>query len=232
MNIKSTASVGSTPQMCFVAMLDILGFKNLVRSTNIANVYQQVRNLQNAANLSANVSVVGMGGVTYNVTPWVLGSDTILAWCNDNPRDLDSFLITCGDLVANGIQIGMPLRGAISYGECIIDPLNSIYIGEALGEAHILEGCQQWAGIGVSDSCFRSSACKKYLETTDELVVFDVPLKRKYLRKPPFRVSRAVNWPVRRYDPQCDIDLLIEKAPKKGKGKLKNTKNFVVAMGK
>jgi hypothetical protein len=47
---------------------------------------------------------------------------------------------------------GIPLRGALAYGECYTDEERSIYFGRALLEAMALEKAQEWIGCAICDS--------------------------------------------------------------------------------
>jgi len=85
-----------------------------------------------------------------------LARDRKLGW-QYLPVPCDSFLALCNEFICHGIEIGLPLRGAIGMGDCILDKPSGIYLGLPLVENAELEKAQEWIG---------ASFCKSFLKQT------------------------------------------------------------------
>ena len=83
-------------------------------------------------------------------------SDTFILWVEDDsffePR-FGGFYEWCIRIFIEATKRGIPLRGAISRGQAIMDDENKIYLGEPLVEAAKLESMQSWLGITLGLSC-------------------------------------------------------------------------------
>jgi len=100
-------------------------------------------------------------------------------------RVLDSMVYSCSLVLASGIWLNLPLRGAIAYGDCLVcrDPM--YFIGQPFLEAHRLERSQNWAGAALCESAathLRDDECVRVVE-------WPVPLKTGHVS------MLAVNWP-------------------------------------
>ena len=109
---------------------------------------------------------------TFNKVYGAYASDSILLWadrtwpeargvelavCREratNPADgwiyhpipCDSFLDVCNDLICRGLEVGLPLRGAIAVGEAVLNPDQNIFLGQPIVEAARLENGHQLIG--------------------------------------------------------------------------------------
>ena len=73
-------------------------------------------------------------------------SDTILLWCPLVPPAVDDFVGRCSDLICEALAMNIPLRGAITLGEAVLDNQASLFIGKPIVEAHFIERWQEWIG--------------------------------------------------------------------------------------
>jgi hypothetical protein len=64
----------------------------------------------------------------------------------------DTFLDLCNEVVCRSIEIGLPLRGALSMGEAVLHLDRGIYLGDPLIEAARLEKPQQCIGVSMGRS--------------------------------------------------------------------------------
>lgn len=60
------------------------------------------------------------------------------------PIPADNFLDVCNELMCRGLEVGLPLRGAIAAGEAVLDQSRSIFLGGPIIEAARLEGDQRF----------------------------------------------------------------------------------------
>jgi len=83
---------------------------------------------------------------------------------------------------------GLPLRGAIDFGEFVFDQDENIVLGESIINTVKLSGFHEWAGIALTPNCSKKlsqyNKAKEYLasypvptknDTKDKLVVIDWP---------------------------------------------------------
>jgi hypothetical protein len=77
-------------------------------------------------------------------------SDSILIWANRKLEEKfvpsDNFLDICNQLICSSIEIGLPLRGAISMGNLCIDEKKGVFLGKALVDIARLEKQQDIIG--------------------------------------------------------------------------------------
>lgn len=104
----------------------------------------------------------------FTKTQGAYASDSILIWANrtwpdargmcpeelkthpSSPEDrwkyqpvpCDNFLDVCNDLMCRGLEVGLPLRGAIAVGDAILDPERHIYLGQPIVDAARFESGQ------------------------------------------------------------------------------------------
>jgi len=105
---------------------------------------------------------------------------------------IESMAYTCSLLIARSIWANIPLRGAISYGECIVSHDPVYVLGKPLIEAYELQERQLWAGAALTNS-----ALQYYSASKDNLVVdYEVPCREGEKE----RLS-VVNWPANSMGP-------------------------------
>lgn len=124
---------------------------------------------------------------------------------------------------------GLPLRGAIDFGEFVFDQDENIVIGESMISTVKLSDCHEWAGIALTPNCSEMlsqyNKAKEYLaaypvptknDSNDELVVIDWP------KDPSLQTKTDVkDYISRRFVEGCDhIDARVRK-------KIENTIKFL-----
>ena len=138
-----------------VAVVDILGFKNLVSSKSPKQILEDyfpylLKAIYSAIHKKSTPgeppSLRELRDQNYVGFAWF--SDTILLYSlEDNVPSYQKLIETVAWLLAH--TVGTPelrLRAGIGYGEFIADTENDIYIGKALVEAYQLEKRQEWCG--------------------------------------------------------------------------------------
>lgn len=79
-------------------------------------------------------------------------SDTLMFWSDDDPIRNGEFVDRVIDFFCRALEMGVPLRGAVTRGDLIFDHERSIVIGPALVEAARAESAQAWCGVGLGPS--------------------------------------------------------------------------------
>ena len=149
--------------MAYIALFDILGFKQAVIERSIEELKEI---LGNEFNEMLNVSVT-FKSPDINISngsdffkehieagkkecSFVRFSDTILLYSDETDLELGHIIFASNRLIAFMILKGLPVRGALTKGELFVDEDNSLVLGEGLIRAYELEQSQQWSG-GIID---------------------------------------------------------------------------------
>ncbi len=163
--------IGSTWQhSCFVAYLDILGFKDIVKRNSFEQLKSIVddftigfaRAVDESRSIKTNTGRITSriklgGGVKVRIV-----SDSIYVWTENDDRlkQFDDLLHVVNAMIAGGFEHGLPLRGVVTYGELFSGEVkmpddipfdfsfihSSAVYGRALVEAYELEGKMDWSG--------------------------------------------------------------------------------------
>ena len=154
---------------CFFGYLDILGFKDVVKN----NTFDQLKDIVERFTVEYAESMDGSRSILTNTgSVWArisigsgvharIVSDSIYVWTENDDRlkQFEDLLHIVNALLASGFQQGLPLRGAVTFGELFWGdvkipesiPLDfsfdtgSVY-GKALVEAYELESKMDWSG--------------------------------------------------------------------------------------
>jgi hypothetical protein len=163
------------PILSFVAMFDFLGFKALRDKRGTAGLYKlYMRGLlphvqHSAAMRGRTIKREGQALYVPDPGPYSVDyrvvSDSILLFVYGNTFDhffkilSASHNLLCGGLVGHKA----PLRGAIGYGDLIVDR-DSIWIGSAIEDAYVGESKQVWSGCALTINCADYLKRQGYLE--------------------------------------------------------------------
>lgn len=90
-----------------------------------------------------------------------LSKDPATGW-KFHPIPCDNFLDICNDLMCCGLEVGLPLRGAISMGEAVLDGNKNIFLGHPIIEAARLERGQKFIGAGLCKSFVNQTIPKRF----------------------------------------------------------------------
>lgn len=131
MNAKTQAK-----QLVLVA--DILGFSSIVKNLTGDELSTRIKEWTDLVDLLVK---------KHGLSEYQLLSDTLFVSCEYNVDKAKSMLLLSRDLLSDGLEKSIPIRGAISYGEAIWGKL--IY-GKAVFNAHALEMDQNWIGVTCS----------------------------------------------------------------------------------
>jgi hypothetical protein len=169
---------------CFIALFDILGFRDLIKNNDlekVAQTYQKARSdFEN--NIQHIDALLQKDSVSFRIF-----SDTFLIYTSEVSDE--SFLALLAGLdflfiAAN--ENKLPIRGATAVGELIVS--NGIEIGIPIVEAYENEQKQDWTGCWVGDSCLDRVNKDDHLSGRD-IVEYEIPLKDGEVRK-----NYAFNW--------------------------------------
>lgn len=161
-----------------VALFDVLGFEDRLGRFSLEEIHGQYKELISIASTKGSHAFYDARPVGDGTSVPFFGyveieqdyfSDTILLWTRFRPGTITPFLHICSHLMCETLKAELPLRGAISLGNAIMDKSTRTYIGPPLVEASRAEKAQQWIGL-----CFGHSF------TTRNDVPFRADLARPY----------------------------------------------------
>lgn len=193
-----TTSV-ETYDQCYIAFLDILGFKEIVNSNShhsLGSLYERIEKY-----VYHNLSLLGsidLHGEENKIGCHVI-SDSIFLWTkNVNSTSFLQLNAMVTRMMVAGFMTGMPLRGGIAKGPLTVKAslLGNTYYGLGLTKAYLLESKQNWSGCiiehGIVEAVIEESdETLKFIQENHLLEKYDVPLKNGSTEN-----YWTLNWPV------------------------------------
>jgi hypothetical protein len=156
----------------FVALFDVLGFKELIRNSEVTKVAATYNKM--VVDFGRHEEVLNRA-LRSRVTSRCF-SDTFLLYTIDTDEEsFESLIIACFFLYLAAVVNRLPLRGAITVGSLLI--ADGMEIGQPIVEAHDNEQKQDWMGCWVADECFKHvSSTQRYLDCK-WIVKYEIPFK-------------------------------------------------------
>lgn len=184
---------------CFVAMLDILGFKSLLEQRSIESIHQLMRDLFTSARAGTRRDYrITIDGVTSSHPAvrlnYFIFSDTILVWKDyeDVTTENQEIIGRCelfrefnhgiSMLLETALLRKIPLRGGIAFGTTIIniDPngQDNEILGQPIVDSYLVGEAQNWVGIAFHSSClpFIEQKCDP------TVIEYPIPYNREKLK--------------------------------------------------
>ncbi len=177
-----------------IAMFDVLGFRSLFDRVGLDEIHSRYEKLASyVREPKSGIDLVPIGGfvaVGHLEVQCAYFSDTILFWTPYSFPAFHSFSVTCAEALCQGIEIGLPLRGAIAVGPAVMDSSVDIYLGQPIIETANVEKAQQWIGVSFGPS-FNSTDDKKSF-FLDTVLPYRSHCKPGY---EPLLFGAALDWP-------------------------------------
>lgn len=121
---------------CYVAFLDILGFKNMINNFDCNKLYGIFKSIMDASRTTAKVNdkeVEAFGYIEY-----LIMSDSVVVYIDAGITDaLFALLSTCQTIQMALLRDNILLRGGVARGTLFRE--NSIIFGKGLTQAYLLE---------------------------------------------------------------------------------------------
>lgn len=219
-----------------IALFDVLGFERMLTDLGIgplSHLYKTMISTVLGRDRVEGFGLIRLGEGQYcaSLMPVEISSayfsDTLLLWVPLLQNHINPFLARCADIVYESLRLGVPLRGSIAIGDCIIHPLSSMFLGPPLVEAARLERIQEWIGVSFGLSALASGFRN---ELDHEIAVpFPTPCKPG---KSELASGIVLDWPRRaRARGDLDIDAIIDElaadASEAHALKYENTRKFL-----
>lgn len=197
--------MNSTIDKRMVAFCDVLGFKALVKGRPLGDIASALTFLRRALGFAAwqedpgnpppDLSVIrGRAKVGF---AWF--SDSLFLYALDDSDQSALLVIEAVGwlLFSTGFSSIVSIRGAIAYGDMLIDPGNDVYVGQPLIDAVQLEARQDWSGATLCDSAVARVAMAVRLEDFVWLRRYPVPMKAARAPSTSGCLARLYDWALR-----------------------------------
>jgi hypothetical protein len=171
----------------YVAMCDVLGFRRLASTVSLSELASRsiglISGVAITRRLGANMFPVT--GARGDMVKAAIFSDTILLYTVPiSPKEtlldigvVSSFFDVCGDIFRLGLNLGMPVRIGISYGETAFVPSQSLFVGLPVVWAHDIETAQNWVGGACHESCEGAPHFGSVSGRWADVLAYQVPMR-------------------------------------------------------
>ena len=171
-------------KQCYIAIFDILGFKEYVKENSHTVVYERLKiirqrlqeNLDLIRIVNENLSKESTSIKFYEVD-YLLFSDTILLITeNDTNESFINIVSEARKLIAFCFKEQTPIKGCIAKGQVIYDKNKNILFGKPIIDAHLLSEDMKFMGI-ILDKSLERQVRIPTLKPNPVFVNKKVPLK-------------------------------------------------------
>jgi GGDEF domain-containing protein len=134
----------------YVGIIDIMGFKDIVARHSHEKVYNLMKNVSNAVkNTDMHFSKIEDAfGKEEKLIFMTSYSDSIMIYSKDaTSHSLSQFIYSIANLADELFFSKIPHKGAVAFGEMTLDFENSIFFGQPLIDAYLLQDELQFYGI-------------------------------------------------------------------------------------
>ena len=80
-----------------------------------------------------------------------------------HPIPNDRIIDVCNELICHSLEIGLPVRGALTSGEAVLDKTRSIFLGQPIIDAVQMEGAQRFIGASLAKSITTAASPSAFL---------------------------------------------------------------------
>lgn len=157
----------------FVAFIDIMGFKDMVLKKTHKELYRMMKSINEAKTLNENIFESKENLKLVKSTTY---SDSIMLYSKDKTiASFDSLVATVSGLTNDLFIQGIPHKGSVAFGVMTLDTKRSIFFGQPLIDAYLLQEELHFYGIILHGSIEKKVAEK--IDTTAFVKKYDCFLK-------------------------------------------------------
>jgi hypothetical protein len=129
----------------YVAFIDIMGFKDMVLRMKHSDLYKIMLAIDTAKTIN-DVQVKGIPKLVKTTTY----SDSIMLYSKDGSDEAFDYLVSAVSGMMSDLFIaGIPHKGAIAFGTMTLDEGRSIYFGQPLIDAYLLQEELHFYGVVI-----------------------------------------------------------------------------------
>lgn len=157
----------------FVAFIDIMGFKDMVAKLSHSQIYRIMKAIDKAKTLNSSTSYDVENSDLIRSTTY---SDSIMLYSRDKSENSFDAIVTAISGLTNDLFIEqIPHKGALAYGLMTLDTERSIFFGQPLIDAHLLQEELHFYGIIIHGTV--EAKARTGLKTNPFIISYDCPLK-------------------------------------------------------
>lgn len=125
----------------FVGIIDIMGFKDLVARNSHETVYEMMKKVSKAMEINQSVFSVDYDTEELNINIIMMTySDSIMIYSkDDSDSSQENFIASISALSEDLFKDGIPHKGGVAFGKMTLDFGNSIFFGQPLIDAYLLQ---------------------------------------------------------------------------------------------
>lgn len=129
----------------FVAFIDIMGFKDMVMKMPHEEIYRIMKMIGDAKELNAGILTDAKNQKLVRSTTY---PDSIMLYSKDKTvKAFDALVTAVAGLTSDLFAEGVPHKGAIAYGKMTLDQDRSIFFGQPLIDAYLLQEELHFYGV-------------------------------------------------------------------------------------
>jgi len=175
-----------------IGFLDVLGFTAFLQRETLENVHKEYSSFIDAAKTRTFFKAQGdnSGRTNFEFAEFVSDSIVLVSNPIDDVYNVNNFVGAISYLLEMGFIANLPLRGAITRGDFLVDSVRNIFISKEYADLVHFEAAQEWSGCAVLglaedtiiDAIFGrvDKSILKEKQIGNNLVLsFKVPLKEK-----------------------------------------------------
>jgi len=137
----------------YVGFIDIMGFKDWVAREDHDIIYKIMKTVSKSIGITQGIFGIPSDAETENYVENIFittFSDSIIIFSKDGDANtLDSFMGAISTLSLDLFNYGIPHKGAVAFGKMTVDFEASIFFGQPLIDAYLLEEELAFYGIAV-----------------------------------------------------------------------------------
>jgi hypothetical protein len=193
------------PEPYLVAMLDVLGFERKLMDIGLdamQQLYDKLITVAVTPHLAENLwtpTLASRGSDLFSPGLFRLPvrhayfSDTLLFWVAQRPDFVAPFLERCCGVFCEALRLGIPLRGSVVAGRCVLHKKTNTYLGDALVEAAWLEKAQEWMGVTLGMSV--STIQFPFLSSQEPMIILGEPPLKEPDKHKKLVSGLVLDWP-------------------------------------
>ena len=134
----------------YVCVIDIMGFKDMVARLSAEEIYKMMKSIKDWRQESIIKAFQDLVESAIKTTTY---SDSIMIYSkNDSSESFLTFGMAVSSFSNTLLTNGIPYKGAAAFGLMTVDDINSIYFGQPLIDAYLLQEELAFYGIVVHAS--------------------------------------------------------------------------------
>ncbi len=174
----------------FIAMFDILGFKDRVKENSHKQIYNELKEIKDDLKTAEKIDkifitmdkeVAKQRGdsqpIKNSVIEHLLFSDTILFISDNVPDGLFSMIIKSKQLISHCLRNEIPIKGCLAVGEVSYNKKDQIIFGKPIIDAHLLAEEMKFMGVIIDHSLESDIERFKIIDVSNYILHGKVPLK-------------------------------------------------------